>query len=162
MPTLVEYFHERFGLPVAALSTMQAENAAFDLERRQFGAMRLIDSIALQHLNIVRDRRTRIIGITPYDLFSEPLRDKWAFTFGMRHNTNQVAIVSFSRMDPMNLGEPRNDSRLRERLRKMLTKYVALMCLGLQQSDDPHNVLYGNILGVDDLDAMTEDFRPTN
>src|SRR5437667_11864713 len=107
MPALVEHFHERFGLPVEALSTMQAENAAFDLERRQFGAMQLIDYIALQHLDIVRDRRTRIIGITPYDLFSEPLRDKWAFTFGVRHNTNQVAIVSFSRMDAINLGEPR-------------------------------------------------------
>jgi predicted Zn-dependent protease len=160
MSTLAENFHERYGLSVEVLPTMQVDNSAFDGERRQFEGMKLIDHIAMQHLDLVRDRRTRIIGITPYDLYMETMRDKWAFTFGVRHNTNQVAIVSFARMDPMNLGQARDDNRLRERLRKMLTKDVGLMCLGLQLSDDPRSVLYGNILGAADLDDMTEDFEP--
>jgi hypothetical protein len=32
------------------------------------------------------------------------------------------------------------------------------MYFGLPQSGDPRSVLYGNILGVADLDAMGEDF----
>lgn len=42
----------------------------------------------------------------------------------------------------------------------MLTKDVGLMCLDLRLSDNPRSVLYGNVLGVDELDVMTEEFDP--
>jgi hypothetical protein len=50
-------------------------------------------------------------------------------------------------MDPRNLGMPPSESTLRTRLRKM----VMIMFFGLGASDNPRSVMYGNILGVDDL-----------
>ena len=40
----------------------------------------------------------------------------------------------------------------------MVTKYIGVMYYGLTESSDPRSVLYGNILGVSDLDNMGEDF----
>jgi predicted Zn-dependent protease len=73
---------------------------------------------------------------------------------------NRLAIISYARMDAVNLGDPPNDEVLRSRLRKMLTKDVGLMCLGLAMNDNPRSVLDGNGLGVDEVDVMTEEFDP--
>jgi hypothetical protein len=44
------------------------------------------------------------------------------------------------------------------RLRKMITKDVGILLWGLGTSTHPRSVMYSNILGVADLDAMAEDF----
>jgi hypothetical protein len=66
-----------------------------------------------------------------------------------------LAVLSTARMGP----EPGPFGHQLEtaRLRKMVTKYIGVMYFGLPQSSDPRSVLYGNILGVPDLDAMGED-----
>jgi len=42
----------------------------------------------------------------------------------------------------------------------MVTKNIGIMYFGLPASDNPRSVLFRNILGVDDLDRMTEEFSP--
>jgi hypothetical protein len=40
----------------------------------------------------------------------------------------------------------------------MVTKNIGIMYFKLQQSDDPRSVLYKNIGGISELDAMGEEF----
>ena len=42
----------------------------------------------------------------------------------------------------------------------MITKNIGIMYYGLPASPNPRSVMYNDILGVDDLDRMTEDFNP--
>jgi hypothetical protein len=44
------------------------------------------------------------------------------------------------------------------RLRKMATRYIGILYFGLPLSFDRDSVLYQDILGVTDLDAMGEDY----
>ena len=43
-------------------------------------------------------------------------------------------------------------------LRKMISKNIGIMYYGLEESTDRKSVLYGPILGLDDLDSISEDF----
>jgi hypothetical protein len=40
----------------------------------------------------------------------------------------------------------------------MVTKNLGFLYYGLGRSEDPSSVMYGQILGPDDLDAVSEDF----
>ena len=44
------------------------------------------------------------------------------------------------------------------RLRKMVTRDIGVLVLRRPSSDDPHSVLYYEILSVPDLDRLGEDF----
>lgn len=93
-------------------------------------------------------------------MYMKAMRDRWRFTFSLRSRDRRVAVVSYARMDPKNLGEPADAEVLQSRLRKMVLKNIGIMYFGLPASGNPRSVLYGNILGVDDLDRMTEEFDP--
>jgi len=44
------------------------------------------------------------------------------------------------------------------RLRKIVTKDIGILYYGLPQSNDLHSVLYNQIMGIEELDAVGEDF----
>jgi predicted Zn-dependent protease len=148
----------RFHLAVTVLPQRSPDRAAYNDFRRQFEADKLLESVRQAQPTLANDPDVRLIAITPYDLYWNG-KPEWRFTFGVREE-NRLAIISYARMDPVNLGDPPNDEVLRSRLRKMLTKDIGLMCLGLAMNDNPRSALYGNVLGVDELDVMTEEFDP--
>lgn len=49
-------------------------------------------------------------------------------------------------------------ARTMARLRKMVGKNIGILYFGLDQSRDPARMLYGNIGGPQELDAMSEPF----
>ena len=61
-------------------------------------------------------------------------------------------------MNPANFGEPANAELLHSRVRKMIMKNIGLLYYQLAQSDNPKSVLYSNILGLEELDNVSEDF----
>jgi predicted Zn-dependent protease len=86
--------------------------------------------------------------------------EKWAFTFSLRDEDNHVAVVSYARMDPTLFGNERDDALTETRLFKMIAKDIGIICYGREVSQNPRSVLYGNILGTDELDVMTDEFDP--
>ncbi len=56
------------------------------------------------------------------------------------------------------LGEPSEEATLRKRLRKVVTKDIGLLYYGKPDSDNPRSVLYNNIMGIQELDHVTENF----
>jgi predicted Zn-dependent protease len=157
---LIVNFQSRFGLALTILMPMTLAEAAFDPQRRQMVAEEVISSMRRRHLKLARDPQARVIGITPLDMYMQAKRDEWRFSFSVRSPDRRFAIVSYARMDPAHLGDPPSEDQLRSRLRKMITKNIGIMYYGLPASPNPRSVMFRDILGVDDLDRMTEDFNP--
>lgn len=160
MGALVPHFEEKFGVSIRTLSPIGFDRVTFDPERSQVVADRLIQAVRYRHATLAKNPSTRVIGITPLDMYMEAMREQWSFTFSMRSRDRRFAVVSYARMNPVNLGEAPDDDLLRSRLRKMVAKNIGIMYFGLPVNDDPRSALFRNVLGVDDLDRMTEEFSP--
>ena len=157
---LVSHFQTKFEMSIRTLSPLGFDRVTFDPERSQVVAERLIQAARFRHPTLAKKPQTRVIGITPLDMYMEAMREQWAFTFSTRSPDRRFAVVSYARMDPANLGAVPHEILLRSRLRKMVTKNIGIMYFGLPASDNPRSALFRNILSVDDLDRMTEDFNP--
>jgi predicted Zn-dependent protease len=160
MEDLASHLETRFRTRITSLSPLAFDRATFDPQRRQTVADDLIAAVRRRYTTLARDDRARVIGVTPFDMYMQEMADQWAFTFSLRSDDGRFAVVSYARMNPVNLGESPDDERLRTRLRKMVTKNVGIKYYGLPLSRDPRSVLYGQIGGVDDLDRISEYFDP--
>ena len=157
---LVLYVQTRFQIPIRTLSALKFDGQMLDRQRSQVVADELIRAVRVQHATLVKNPRTRVIAVTPFDMYMQAMRDQWRFTFSLRSRDQRVAVVSYARMDPANLGQAPDAAVLEPRLRKMISKNIGIIYYGLPTSDNPLSAMFGNILGVDDLDRMTEDFKP--
>jgi len=149
---LAAFYRVRYDLPVEVLPAADA-GGAWDPSRGQM--------VAEDALGIVRtayaegtDQDAVVIAVTRQDLYIRN-RPDWAWAFGWREQ-GRLGVLSTARMLWGNELFPQDF--IMARLRRMMTKYIGVLYFGLEQSDDPTSVLYGNILSLADLDAMGEDF----
>jgi predicted Zn-dependent protease len=163
-PELVESvaadLQARLRLPVGLLPQLELDPRAYDARRSQVIGERLIDAIKYRNPALTSNPKARVIGITAFDMYMDSMRAQWKFAFAVRSPDRRVAVISHARMDPAALGGTSDDELLRSRLRKMVLKNVGIIYYGLRGSDNPRSLMFSNVLGVDDLDRMTEDFEP--
>jgi hypothetical protein len=57
-------------------------------------------------------------------------------------------------------GEPPAEATLEKRLRKTVTKDIGVLYYSMSPNNNPQSVLYSGILGIQELDHVTEDFAP--
>ena len=157
---MASHFDGTLGARITVLPGLPFDRVTFDPRRAQIVAEELISAIRQRYATLAHNERARVIGITPYDMYIQGLRDQWLFTFSLRSSDDHFAVVSYARMDPARLGRPPDAERLKARLRKMVAKNIGIMHYGLPISPDPRSALYGQIGGVDELDRMTEYFEP--
>ena len=138
------HFTAKFRVPIKALAPIGSDRLAFDEPRSQMVADRLIQAVRFRHPTLAKNARTRV-GRSP---------SRCAAAIG------DSPSCLYARMDPANLGQRRDDALLRQRLRKMIVKNIGIMYFGLPASDNPRSALFRNVLGVEDLDRMTEEFDP--
>lgn len=98
-----------------------------------------------------------LIGLTTEDMYMK--RQPWRFTFSIR-NPGGLAVVSRARMDPRLLGLTPDPGLRTRRLQKMVAKNIGALVFGHSLSGNPRSAMFDSILSVDDLDFMTEEFRP--
>jgi predicted Zn-dependent protease len=147
---LASHYRTKFGLSIEVLEPISIPEGAFDRERGQAVAERLIDQIkTVDVLN--EDPNAIVIGLTVVDMYIAEL--SWNFAFNWRSD-GHLAVVSTSVMD--DLGADR--ALQMRRLQKMVTKDLGILYYGLRGNDDPGSVLYRNVNGVRELDRMSEDF----
>ena len=120
-------------------------------ERQQITAEAVISSIKEKNSALVDDPQAILIGLTTEDMYIEQY--DWQFSFGWRQE-GRYAVISNARMS---LGRP-SAEKAHSRLRKMVTKNIGILYYRLRQSDDPRSVLYTNVGGISELDAMGEEF----
>jgi predicted Zn-dependent protease len=129
---------------------------AYDGTRRQWIAQELAAKVRR-----VYPKKTAhgsvVVGVTSGDMYVRGLT--WRYAFGDRSSGN-VAVIATERMDPAAYGLDRDEELFRSRLEKMLVRYIGFLVLGQSQSPDPYSVLRSSILSLDDLDVMTNRFRP--
>ena len=148
---LVSYYQTRYGLAIETLPQIPLDPRLINSERIQLPAESVIDWIKNKNPALVNNPQAILIGFTTQDMYIA--RYDWQFSFGWRQE-GRYAVISNARMS---LGNP-SAEQAHSRLRKMVTKNIGIMYFKLQQSDDPRSVLYKNIGGISELDAMGEEF----
>ncbi len=153
---LARHYAEKLGLRVEVLAPVPIEDIAVDRNRDQLILEELITLIRRRYPTEAADRTAVMVGVTVYDAYIRSYT-QWQWAFSLREES-QFAVGSIARMDEQNFGHGRNDEVLKTRLRKMITKNLGIMYYGLEQSKDRRSVMFGPILGVDDLDSVGEEF----
>jgi predicted Zn-dependent protease len=97
-----------------------------------------------------------LIGFTTEDMY--PVSQGWRFAFGWRLSSARAAVVSTARLSLPAVSQTSDQDLLAARLRKIVTKDIGILYFGLPQSENPKSVLYNQIMGIEELDAVGEDF----
>ena len=153
---LVQHYREKLNLDIQTLTAIPIDPSAIDPRRQQLVAERLIASVRRAFPTLANDPNVILIGFTSNDMY--PLSMNWRFAFGWRTASTRAAVVSTARMDLHYPGEPSGIALPETRLRKMVAKDIGILYYGLPQSNNPRSVLYGQILGIQELDAVSEEF----
>ena len=155
LDALQAYYKQRYDLTVEILPPIGLEPMVVDERRRQLIAEELIELMKRRYPEHARSPQSILIGITEGDMYIREVN--WRFAFA-RRDGDRFAIVSSARMDPVSFGYLPDEELLQTRLRKMLSKNIGIMYYKLPQKSDRRSVMFGPILGIDDLDSMGEDF----
>ena len=145
---LVAHYHEKFGMPIGILPSLDLPAYARDSARRQLIAERVLDAVVASHRQAA-DPNAVVIALVRDDMYIAS--KDWQYAYGLR-TRGHLAIVSTAHLDDGLLGDKT------QRLQKMITKDIGILYFGLPQSDDPKSVLYRDVGGPMDLDRMSEDF----
>ena len=148
---LVAYYRDKYDLTIEIAAAIPVPSDALDATRHQLGADRLLDAIWASDAAMA-DPDAVIIGLTDQDMFIEDL--DWRYAYAFRSNNGLHAVISTARF---NAGRA-DEAKQMQRLRKMTTKNLGFLYYGLGSSQDPGSVMYGQIMGPDDLDAVSEDY----
>jgi len=149
------YYETTRQLKIELLPEARLDNRVVDFWRRQLVAEELVAFMQRSYPKQTNNPNVLLIGITTSDMFIRAF--DWKFAFAYRQD-GRFVVVSTARMDPENYLEPPNPELLRTRVRKMISKSLGLLYYRLPESKDPRSVLYGPILGLDDLGMIGEEF----
>jgi predicted Zn-dependent protease len=153
---LADYYRQRFDLEITILKAISFSPATLDSRRGQLVAEKLIADMRDAFPGLAANPKAILIAFTLSDMY--PLGVRWKYAFGWRFEDTRSAVVSSARMSLHYPGEPRSGTSSEIRLRKMVTKDIAILYYGLPQNNDPRSALYKNIKGIQELDAMGEEF----
>lgn len=152
---LAAHYKDKFNLTIETLPRIQLDSSMVDRSRNQVVAETLIATLKRQHPSLENDPDAILIALTSEDMYIS--KYAWAFAFTFRQD-DKFAVVSIARMDPINFGDPADESLLNKRLRKMVTKNIGILYFRKSQNDNPQSVLYRGVGGIEELDVMSEEF----
>lgn len=149
---LADFYAVRYDLNVGILPPAPIPASLEDPGRHQVAAEDLIGLLPSIYPEAA-DPNSVGIGVLPADIYVRGIPE-WRWAFGNRAE-GHLAVVSTAHMHATG---PFGASLAASRLRKMVTRDIGVLYFGLPLSDDPHSVLYSEILSVADLDRLGEDF----
>lgn len=155
---LITHYREKVGIEIHVLPQIGPRPSDLEPQRQQLIAENVIQTMLKMYPNYANDGASVLIGITGQDIY--PLGASWRFCFGRRIPESRSAIVSTARMNLEYPGEPLAEATLEKRLRKTVTKDIGILYYGMSPSNNPQSVLYSGILGIQELDRVTEEFAP--
>ena len=149
---IAEHFRAKFGVRIEVAPRVAWPEGAYVERRRQMNSAAMLSR--LESIYASRGHSAVAIGLTTRDMFNPEVN--WRYVFSYR-SSKRVAVVSPARMSGGCMGLVRADeSRIMARLRKMVGKNIGILYFGLPLSTDPASMLYGDIGGPQELDAMSE------
>jgi hypothetical protein len=147
---LAETFAARLRLDTSVETALTPSAATRNPERGQ-----LIAEVLARELQPRCRRDTTatpfVIGVTGEDMYLQSY-PRWRFAFSYRREPC-VAVVSYARMHIEASAQVRAS-----RLRKMTAKNLGILVYKLPPSKDPRSLMFDQILGIEDLDFIDENF----
>lgn len=153
---LVAHYQQKFGLKSTILPALEPGPSEVNPNRHQLIAENVLALMQKTYFQYVKNNSSILIGITADDMY--PLGEDWQFCFGWREPEIRGAVVSTARMNLHYEGEPASEANEASRLQKVVTKDIGIMYYNKLPSNNPHSVLFNGILGIEELDQVTEDF----
>jgi predicted Zn-dependent protease len=153
---LVAHYQQKVGLKSTILPALVPGPSEINRNRHQLIAENVLAFMRKRYFQYVKNDSSILIGITSDDMY--PLGQDWQFCFGWRQPEIRSAVVSTARMNLHYEGEPANGANETSRLQKVVTKDIGIMHYNKLPSNNPHSVLFNGILGIEELDQVTEDF----
>ena len=153
---LVQFYREKYKLEITVLDRIPLDPATLDTSRRQLMAENLAATLRKGVPEPARNPDGLLIGFTTEDMY--PVSQGWRFAFGWRLSSARAAVVSTARLSLPAVSQTSDQDLLAARLRKIVTKDIGILYFGLPQSENPKSVLYNQIMGIEELDAVGEDF----
>lgn len=146
---LVAYYQVKYGLRISVLSApLEAIVAqAFNEKRGQYVAEEI--TRILGQATVAFEPDSTLIALMEDDLYIREYN--WEYALGYRSGGR--AVVSSARMSHT----PGDDQLEKVRLRKMVTKYIAVLHYRLPLSSNCRSPVFNNIGGPQELDVMEED-----
>jgi predicted Zn-dependent protease len=151
---LVHYYHDKYNLEIAVLDSIPVDPSTRDQSRQQLMAEKLAGSLRSAVPEHANEPGAVLIGFTSEDIY--PASKNWQFAFGWRQDG--AAVVSTARLGLSNPLAALDSDVSGARLRKIVTKDIGLLYYGLPQSQNPKSVLYNQIMGIEELDQVGDDF----
>jgi YD repeat-containing protein len=152
---LPAYFKARLGLDVTILPIQQLPPDAVDPNSKQLIGEAALDSIERAHQNILDNMDAVIIGITSQDLNIQAYR--WGFATNFRRG--RFGIVSTARLHSMPPFAGANPEVFPVRVRKLITKNLAILHYQFGLVPDPTSALATSAFTFEDVDEMGENFE---
>ena len=135
---LAKFLHDECGIQAEILPVMQPPEATHQVQREQWIADMLIDSMAVKFPDIAGDADGRIIGVIDDDIYPRSLN--WDFTFNYRM-ADKYAVLQTPRLDPEFWGHKPSAAIRTERLRKSAMKCLGLLYFGFRESRNPESLM---------------------
>jgi predicted Zn-dependent protease len=153
---LVSHYRQKFGLESTVLPAFVPTASGRDTDRQQLIAEPLAASMHTAYAQYLQNTSSILIGITSEDMY--PLSEDWQFCFGWRVGEIRSAVVSTARINLQYQGEPIAVANVTARPEKVMTKDIGILYYHKNASGNPRSVLFNGILGIEELDLVSEDF----
>ncbi len=151
---LPAYYAARLGLRTIVLPVMPLRRETIDRRNQQVIAERAIDVMEGRARKLNAELDAVIVGVTSRDLNIKS--SGWRYATNYR--TGKFGIVSTARLHDTPLIAGANRELFAERVRKMVTKNLALLRYPISLSADPTSVLATSVFTAADVDKMSEEF----
>lgn len=151
---LPAYYKALLDLDVTLLATQKLGTDSADAKAKQVIAEKALDSIEQAHREIAEDLNAVIVGVTSQDLNIQT--SGWSFATNFRRG--RFALVSTARLHNIPWYSGANPEIYPVRVRKMVTKNLALLHYPLDLSSDPTSALASSVFSGAEVDAMGERF----
>ena len=147
------YYAARFGLSVTVLPVLSLGPETLDVAAKQVIAEKAIDFMTRANSKTAEDVDSIFLGVT-----SQDLNIKSAGYLSTNYRRGRFGIVSTAMLHGMPWFAGPNPEVFPVRVRKVVTKNVALLRYPVDLSADPTSALAGSAFTASDVDEMGEDF----
>lgn len=150
--SIAREIESHYKLRTKATTVMGKDPSMFNSVRQQYIA-NAIAKRADEIINALKNPNEHpfVLVLTPYDINAQEFDLRFLFAA----HYQRISVVSTARIDPVNYGLPRDDKLRDERLMKLINKTIGQQVLHYPISSDRNNMMFGPIMGLDDLDSIT-------
>ena len=152
---LPEFYRSRYGLSVTLLDPIPLEPTVRNNARRQLIFEELTKLMHARLPHLAKDKSAYLIGVTDEDMYIR--NNNWNFAYSAYDPPLRAGMVSSRRFIPDPLAG--NETLLRARVRKMVSRTMGFVVFDLPRSDDPSSVMYRDLYGSASADLMSDSFE---